>query len=171
MILERLVEATGVTIVDVKTNYPNGLIDVEKEQRILKEFSTIVLQFPFVWYSMPSHFKAWVENVFTEGFAYGKNGDALRKKKLLLSVTLGGSCSAYSTGGQHQHPVEYFLKPLELFVNYCGLEYLPPVYSYSMVASSPDGLQILQNKAELHADRVVQTLQKHECHFTRLALT
>lgn len=162
LILEKLIAEPNVTVVDIKTNYPDDNINVPYEQQLLREASLIVWQFPFVWYGVPSHFKAWMEKVFTEGFAYGKNGNALKNKKLLLSITLGSSCGAYTPVGQHRNPVESFLTSLEIFIAYCGMEYLPPVYSYAMVANSSDDMDQLQVKVTQHANRVLNIMRQHE---------
>ena len=153
-ILVALIELPNVTVTDVRTNYPNGQIDVPMEQQRLSAASLIILQFPFVWYGMPAHMRHWMETVFASGFAYGEGGGALRNKHLLLSVTLGGSNDAYSISGQHRYPVESFLRPLEMFARYCGMNYLPPVYSYAMVENSNGNENTLSEKITRHVQRV-----------------
>ncbi len=156
-ILEQLVDLPNVAVTDVRTNYPEGQIDVAAEQEGLREASLIILQFPFIWYGMPAHMRSWMEAVFAHGFAYGEGGGALRNKRLLLSITLGGSKEAYSNNGQHRHPVESFLRPLEMFAAYCGMIYLPPVYSYDM-ANSNEGGNDLPLKIALHVHQVTQII-------------
>lgn len=159
LILEELSNIPGITVYDVQTNYPDGEIDVAAEQKKLLEADLIVLQFPFIWYGMSAHFKAWVEKVFTYGFAFGPGGDMLKGKKLLLSITLGGSNEAYSAEGQHRYPVETFLLPLELFVKYCGMQCLPPVYSYEMAGTPGVNEGIIKEKAKLHAQKVLRVIK------------
>lgn len=159
VILEHLINVQGISVSDIQMDYPNGNLDVEAEQRKLMEADLIVLQFPFIWYGMPSHMKAWLEKVFSYGFAFGPGGDKLKNKKLLLSITLGGSSEAYSAEGQHLHPVETFILPLQLFAKYCGMHYLKPVYSYEMASTPGVNDKIIQGKAELHAQRVLRVIQ------------
>ena len=154
IILENLMDADNLTTCDIASEYPDGRIDVEAEQNKLLAADLVILQFPFIWYGMPSHMKAWLEKVCSFGFAFGAGGDKLKNKKLLLSITLGSNSEAYSERGQHRHPVETFLRPLELFVNYCGMEYLLPVYSYEMAASPGRMESVLEEKALQHAERV-----------------
>lgn len=154
LILEHLITIPGVIISDIMTNNPEGIIDVDTEQKKLLDADLVIFQFPFHWYGPPSHMKAWIEKVFSFGFAYGEGGNYLEGKKLLLSVTLGGSPKAYSAEGQHQHPVETFLLPLELFAKYCGMQYLSPVYSYEMGPGKDDTGAAITEKVRQHADRV-----------------
>lgn len=159
IIVENLINVPGVTVCDILTVYPDGLVNIKEEQQKLLEADLIVFQFPFVWYGMPSHMKAWLEKVFSYGFAFGPGGDKLRNKKLLLSITLGGSSEAYSQTGQHRYSVETFLRPLELFVGYCGMNYLTPVYSHEMSSTPGINENIVRGKAILHARRVVRVIQ------------
>lgn len=159
VILENLSKVTGVVIVDIMTLYPDGHINVEDEQQRLLKADLIILQFPFVWYGMPSHMKGWLEKVFSYGFAFGPGGDKLKNKKLLLSITLGGSIEAFSAKGQHRYSVETFLRPLELFVSYCGMHYLTPVYSHEMSSTPGVNDNIVSEKAVVHARRVMRIIE------------
>lgn len=62
--------------------YPDFKIDIEAEQKALLPAETIVLQFPFYWYSVPAILKKWIDDVFSYNFAYGSKGDKLQGKTL-----------------------------------------------------------------------------------------
>lgn len=156
-----MVDHPGVTVCDIMMNYPDGNIDVAAEQKRLTEASLLIFQFPFVWYGMPSHMKGWLEKVLSFGFAFGPGGDKLKGKKIFFSITLGGSSAAYSAHGQHLYPVETFLRPLELLVKYCGMQYLPPVYSYEMAATEQTKNQVME-KGRLHAQRLISIIHSLE---------
>ncbi|HZH65348.1 MAG TPA: NAD(P)H-dependent oxidoreductase [Flavisolibacter sp.] len=162
LIIENLINRPGIMVCDIQTKYPNGDIDVAAEQDRLREADLIVLQFPFVWYGMPSHMKAWVEKVFSYGFAFGPGGHALKDRKLLLSITLGGSSEAYSPEGQHQYAVETFLLPLQLFAKYCGMQCLAPIYSYEMAIIPGVNEEIIEEKAKLHALKLQRVIESHK---------
>lgn len=65
-------ESPGVLVHDLYAAYPDGGIDVGREQRLLGEHDLIVLQFPFYWYSVPPFLKQWLDEVLLEGYAYGE---------------------------------------------------------------------------------------------------
>ncbi len=152
--------ATNVRYYDLQTVYPTLNYDVAAEQQKLLEADLIILQFPFFWYGLPAHVKLWIEQVFTYGFAHGPNGNKLKGKKLQLSITLGGNEEAYSARGHNQYPVETFLIPLQLFASYCGLEYLPPIYSYAMNSRPGADNYETEQKALLHAQKVLAVMQE-----------
>lgn len=76
--------------------YPDGKIDVAKEQQLLEQYQNIVFQFPLYWYSSPFLLKKWFDEVFTYGWAYGSTSDKLKGKNFALAITLGGSESYYT---------------------------------------------------------------------------
>jgi putative NADPH-quinone reductase len=157
-IMESLTTMQGLAIYDLQTLYPDGRVNVLEEQDRLRTASLVILQFPFIWYGMPSHMRRWMELVFAPGFAYGKGGMALQNKHIMLSVTLGGSMESYSSSGLHQHPVQTFLRPIEMFTNYCGMNYLPPVYSYSMERSNNEDVAGLSKRIQRHVQRLEQVI-------------
>lgn len=63
-----------VTFHDLYEAYPDFLIDVPREQELLRSHDVIVVQHPFYWYSTPAIFKEWMDLVLEYGFAYGKGG-------------------------------------------------------------------------------------------------
>lgn len=76
--------------------YPDYKIDVKAEQDKLVKADVILLQYPVFWYGMPSIMQKWIEDVFVYGFAYGSTGGALKDKRLVVSMTFGGSKESYS---------------------------------------------------------------------------
>ena len=67
--------------------YPDYVIDVSAEQAKLRNADVIVLQYPLWWYGWPALAQKWVEDVFVRGFSHGSTGNALRGKKLVVSLT------------------------------------------------------------------------------------
>ena len=52
-----------VTINDLYANYPDFLIDVEREQSLCEDHDVIIFQHPFYWYSTPAIMKEWLDLV------------------------------------------------------------------------------------------------------------
>ena len=56
----------GVTVHELKREYPDHQIDVAREQALLLEHDAIVLMFPFWWYSSPAILKDWQDMRHTQ---------------------------------------------------------------------------------------------------------
>lgn len=53
--------------------YPTGTpIDVAHERALVERHDRVILQFPLYWYSAPAILKQWTDEVFGEGWAFGK---------------------------------------------------------------------------------------------------
>ncbi|MFZ7230357.1 NAD(P)H-dependent oxidoreductase [Avibacterium avium] len=150
-------------IVRLDLAYPNYQIDVAAEQNRLLNADTIVLQFPFYWYSYPALLKKWVDDVFVYGFAHGSTGGKLAGKKLLISFTTGAAAEQYQPDGAMHHTVKQFLPAFQQFANLCQMQWLPPVYSNGMMTipnvSTAEQLAAVREKALDHATRLVKTIQ------------
>lgn len=116
----------GITFHDLYEIYPDSLIDVGEEQKLLLDHDIIVFQHPFYWYSSPAIIKEWIDLVLQYGFAYGQGGTALRGKTMMTAITAGASEDSYTEGGVHYYPVREFLKPFERTAVLCGMNYIPP---------------------------------------------
>ena len=116
----------GVTFRDLYEIYPDFLIDVHEEQRLLIEHDVVVLQHPFYWYSCPAILKEWIDLVLEYGFAYGHNGTAVTGKSMMTAITAGGSEDSYKVDGMHYYHVRDFLRTFERTAVLCGMNYLPP---------------------------------------------
>jgi glutathione-regulated potassium-efflux system ancillary protein KefG len=126
----RLVDAVrgldGVTVNDLYEAYPELDIDIEREQRLLTEHDVVIFQHPFYWYSTPAILKEWQDLVLEHGWAYGRDGDALRGKWLLNATTTGGSEQSYCAEGSNSLTVRELLAPIQQTAALCGMLYLPP---------------------------------------------
>jgi glutathione-regulated potassium-efflux system ancillary protein KefG len=117
---------SGVTVRHLYELYPDFIIDVEEEQRLLSQHEVIVFQHPMYWYSAPALVKEWLDHVLTHGWAYGEGEMALKGRIWLQAVTCGGALEVYRAEGTHGHPVRDFLLPFEKTAHLCGMTYLPP---------------------------------------------
>ena len=94
-----------VTIHQLHERYPEGRIDVAAEQKLLLEHDTIILQFPFYWFSTPPLLKQWQDEVLTHGFAYGRGTEKLAGKRIGTAVSAGIKAIDYDSNGRY--PVSY----------------------------------------------------------------
>lgn len=125
--LDHVRDLPNVRVHDLYQAYPDFYIDVAREQALLADSDLIVLQHPVQWYSMPSLLKEWIDVVFEHGWAYGREGCALRGKDLWLVASTGSPESAYRPDGIHRRHFSDFLPPYEQTAHLCGMRWLPPL--------------------------------------------
>lgn len=125
-LLQALAPSDAVTVHRLYDEYPSWAFDVEREQRLLEGHERLVFQFPLYWYSTPPLLKKWQDDVLTFGWAYGKGGDRLHGKELLVATTIGGHPEVYRAGARNQFTISEILRPLQATANICGMRYLPP---------------------------------------------
>ena len=120
----------GVTFNDLYELYPDFLVDVDREQTLLREHDLVVLQYPFYWYSTPALLKEWMDLVLEHGFAYGRHGTALVGKSLMSAISAGGREIAYREDGLNHYTIAELLRPVEQTARLCGMTWLPPFVVY-----------------------------------------
>jgi glutathione-regulated potassium-efflux system ancillary protein KefG len=125
-LIESIMDTEGISFHDLYEKYPDFHIDVNREQQLLLEHDIIVWQHPFYWYSAPSLLKEWIDLVLQHGFAYGRNGTALRGKQVLSAITAGGRKEFYQSGGMNEYSIPEFLAPFNRTARLCRMDYLPP---------------------------------------------
>jgi len=128
----------GVTFHDLYAAYPDFDVDVAHEQALLVAHDIVVLQHPFYWYSTPAILKQWQDVVLEHGWAYGREGNALRGKMLLSVISTGGLESAYCREGGNRYTVGELLSPLAQTAFLCGMDYLPPFVVHGTHAMTDD---------------------------------
>ncbi len=116
----------NVTVHELTREYPDFRIDVQREQALLTRHDSVVLLFPFWWYSTPSILKEWQDQVLTYGFAYGSQSKALHGKKLLVMTSTGGSAQAYTPEGYNRYATDALLLPLQAMSNMTGMIWQKP---------------------------------------------
>jgi glutathione-regulated potassium-efflux system ancillary protein KefG len=116
----------GISFHNLYEEYPDFQIDVRREQQLLLEHDLIVWHHPFYWYSAPAILKEWIDLVLEHGFAYGREGKALKGKQVLSAITTGGRKESYQADGFNQYTVSQFLAPFNRTVSLCNMTYLPP---------------------------------------------
>ena len=117
----------GVTVRDLATVRRAHGFDVAEEQRLLVEHDTVVLQFPWYWYSVPGILKDWMDQVLTFGFAYGTGGTALHGKSLQVVTSTGGPDASYQPGGYNRFTMAELMRPIDATAHLCGLTLAEPL--------------------------------------------
>ncbi len=125
-LIKAVEDLDDVTVRHLYNLYPDFFIDVKAEQQLLLDHDIIVWQHPFYWYSAPAILKEWTDLVLEHGFAYGREGNALKGKQVLTATTTGGRMEAYTEGGHNHFTMNQFLAPFEQTARLCKMDYLPP---------------------------------------------
>lgn len=133
--------APGVEVRDLYELYPDFAIDVEAEQAALAAADTVILQFPFFWYSTPALMKEWLDLVLTHGFAYGVAGMALKGKTLACAISTGGGARAYQDKGYNRFTIEDFLRPLDQTAHLCRMKWVKPFVIHDAAVLTPADLE------------------------------
>lgn len=156
-ILDQLKELPNGIVHHLDSVYPDYDINSATEQNLLQEADVIVFQFPLYWYSVPPMLKKWFDDVLTYGFAYGENGDKLKGKKVLLSITTGGAEEAYSATGYNRVSVKDVLIPILQTFNLTQMEFVDLNVAYSMVAMQ-HGEEVVLQRAKDHVQKLADQL-------------
>jgi len=130
----------SIEVRDLYALYPDFVIDVAAEQERAARADLIVWQHPVQWYAMPPLMKLWLDEVLALGWAYGKNGAALRGKDLWLVLSTGGAADAYRPDGYNRYFFDAFLPPYEQTAALCGMRFLPPLVMHGAHAMSKEAV-------------------------------
>ena len=133
--VETLRQADDITLNLQYTNYPDWLFDIQREQALLVAHDLIVLQCPFLWYSVPPLLKKWFDDVLTYGWAYGTDGNALKGKAAVLATSTGCSKASYSHEGENNCSMSELLKPIQQTLVLTQVAYKAPFIFHSAVGA------------------------------------
>lgn len=100
-------------------SYPDGKIDVEKEQALVEVYGSLIWQFPVYWFNCTPLMKQWFDDVLTYGWAYGSRGTQLKDQKIGLAVSMGSSEQDY----QAPYDLTAVLRPYEMTLHYVKANY------------------------------------------------
>lgn len=143
---------------DIHALYPDYSIKAKTEQEVLLEHRTIVFQYPFYWYHMPSILKHWFDVVFEYQFAFGSRGDKMKGKNFLASFTVGAPERGYTVLGKHHFPIYEFCKSLEQTAYFAQMNYIDPIYLHETSLTAGYTRDQVKNKAKGHAKRLISRL-------------
>jgi len=133
--------------------------NIKYSQDKLKSADFVIFQFPLWWFGMPSIMKAWVERVFSYGYAYNgrkniwfSNG-VFKGKKIMLSITTSGPEHIYKSNGINGD-IDQILWPIHNGIfNFTGFTVLKPYISWGVdIVDAVQRLEYLQNYKEILED-------------------
>ncbi len=121
------------TVHELYKAYPDGELNVEKEQQLIESHDRIVFQFPFYWFSSPPLLKKWFDEVLLYGWAYGsKSGYKAGGKKIALAISAGVDEQGYSASGKYKYTMNELTRPFELTFEYIRADYKEPFVYYGL---------------------------------------
>ena len=146
----------GISIHHVDALYGDKEFDVESEQKKLVESDVIIFQFPLYWYSVPGMMKSWFDNVMIYGFAFGTNGDKLKGKSLILSLTTGATEDSYTVHGRNGHTIEDYFLWIEQLGHLTQMKYQGIIVSYGY--SLQAGIEYIEQTTASHVERLYNAI-------------
>ena len=138
----------GITFHDLYEAYPDLDIDVKHEQELLSAHDIVVFHPPFYWYSTPAILKEWQDLVLEHGWAYGREGNALKGKWLMNVITTGGQEKSYCEIGSNRYTVRQLLAPVEQTACLCKMLFLPPFVVHGSLGITRE--QVLKHRQDMH---------------------
>ncbi|WP_225744749.1 NAD(P)H-dependent oxidoreductase [Marinilactibacillus sp. Marseille-P9653] len=148
-------ESENVTLHHLEKTYPDGKIDKQREQTLLKAHDKILFQFPFYWYSSPPLLKYWQDEVLEEHFAFGHRGHQLKGKEFGLVLVIGVGEKEYQTGGQEGFSISELTKPYQALARKTGMNYLKPleIFQFSYMTEDEKMKLLIRYQQWLTIDR------------------
>lgn len=135
--------------------YPDFTINVKEEQKALLRHEVVIFQYPLYWYNMPAILKHWFDVVFEHQFAYGSNGDKLKGKKMLISVTVGSLGKEYKPLAKHNFRISEFFKNIEQTAYFAQMTFLDPMFFHG--TSAVDGFteEEIKERARVYSNHLM----------------
>lgn len=149
MLLDGVCDLDNLTIRHLDSLYGGDTkaIDVSLEQKLLMEHDRIVFQFPWYWYSSPAMLKAYLDEVFTYGFAFGQTGNKLRGKEFKIASTIGAPEYAYQPDGFNNFTIGQLTLPFRQTAYKAGMKYTEGFFLYGSGGSISRN-ELMQKLAE-----------------------
>ncbi len=120
-------------------------IDVAEEQKAHEGVDRVVYLFPIHWFNITPMLKSYLNRVWTYGWAFGPQGNALRGKAMQVVVSAGASEHTYSHQGLIQSTMDEVLTPMKASALYVGMHYLPPLAFFDNMGPSEGSLTSMRH--------------------------
>ena len=110
--------------------------DVAAEQAAYYDAERVIFMFPVHWFNLTPMLKAYLNAVWSYGWAFGPNGVALQDKEMLVITTAGATAFTYSKDGIINSTINEVLTPLKASALYVGMKYAEPIAFYEAMNPS-----------------------------------
>lgn len=135
-------ESANVEVRNLESLYGNdsSKFDIAAEQAACEQADRIVYLFPVHWFNITPMLKAYLNEVWSYGWAYGQGGEALQGKKMQVITTTGAVEQAYSRDAHIQCSIDDVLSPMKASALYVGMEYQAPIVFFDAMGPAADKL-------------------------------
>jgi glutathione-regulated potassium-efflux system ancillary protein KefF len=141
--LEKVAASTpDVVVRNLESLYGSDLdgFDVAAEQQAHEGVDRVVYLFPIHWFNLTPMLKAYLNQVWSYGWAFGPNGTALKGKEMQVVVSAGATAHTYSAEGMIHSSIEEVLTPMKASALYVGMYYAKPLAFYQAMGVSAEAL-------------------------------
>lgn len=138
--------------------YPDYRIDVAAEQAALLRHDSIIVQLPMFWFNMPAILKLWFDEVFTYQFAYGSEGDKLKDKQVIISMTVGQTQANFTNG--QENFLATFMRAIEQSFAYAQMQVAKELFLYDVSPVSGHSQDNIVARATAHSQQLIQELSE-----------
>ena len=135
-------QRADVEVRNLEALYGNDLssFDVEAEQRAHQDVDRVVYLFPVHWFNLTPMLKAYLNQVWAYGWAFGPNGTALKGKEMQVVVTAGATEHTYSDVGLVKSTIDEVLTPMKASALYVGMRFAKPLAFFEAMGVSGERL-------------------------------
>lgn len=147
--LQKIAEnTTDVRVRNLETLYGANIngFDVVAEQKAHEGVDRIVYLFPIHWFNLTPMLKAYLNHVWSYGWAFGPNGTALKGKEMQVVVTAGATEHTYSVNGLIQSSISEVLTPMKASGIYVGMNYKTPLAFFETMGVSKERLELISKE-------------------------
>ena len=109
------------------------------------------------WHNRPHLLSKWFEDVYEYGFAYGTNGDKLKNKKIIVSITLGNTLEFF----KDEISLDNLLSPFKASAKYTQQIFCGYVATDNIINNIKENKEMLNDRIkalELHAKKIVEII-------------
>lgn len=147
--LQKIAENTSDIVVrNLDVLYGNDIndFDIKTEQLAHEQADRIVYMFPIHWFNLTPMLKAYMNEVWAYGWAFGPDGNALKDKEFQVVVTAGATEFTYSKEGIIKTTMDEVLSPLKASAYYVGMKYNQPLAFFSARGASGESLAKIESE-------------------------